>query len=344
MAIDSAEARAYNALAITFQGSYQKLKKIKETHALWHEAWESLPPQERTTNPDIAWEKLEREGVSLILQEDKTFPALLKEIPWPPFALYIKGAIPQGDIHIAIVGTRKSTDAGKKAAHDFAYALAQKNITIVSGLAFGIDEAAHTGCLEAKGTTLAVLAHGLDQVYPASHANLAKKILESGGALISEYPLSSPTLPYRFLERNRIVSGLSQGILVIEAPLASGSLATARFALEQNREVFVIPGPATHPNFKGSHDLIRNGATLVYEPAHVLEALGVTTEEPRSNQTALFSPEEVLIIEIIKQSNLGTSVDKIIELSKLRTQVVSQALTLLVLKNAIKETGAGYSI
>ena len=131
---------------------------------------------------------------------------------------------------------------------------------IVSGLAFGIDAASHKGCLEANGATIAVLGNGLDAIYPVSNEKLGKNIIASGGALVSEYPLGTPSLPQHFIERNRLISGLSLGIVVIEAPKVSGALATARFAFEQNREVFVVPGPANHRNFYGSPQLLRNGA------------------------------------------------------------------------------------
>ena len=199
---------------------------------------------------------------------------------------------------IAIVGTRRATPDGKSTARRFAAELARAGIVIVSGLAFGVDAAAHEGCLDAEGKTVAVLACGLANIYPRNNEPLAKKILAQGGAIISEYPPDMPAYPSRFLERNRIVSGLSKGTLVIEAPERSGSLATARFALEQNRDVFVVPGPIAHPNFKGSHALIRQGAELVTTPEDILESYGIAREKSIGAEFA-GTPEEKAILEFL---------------------------------------------
>ena len=185
---------------------------------------------------------------------------------------------------IAIVGTRRATPEGKIIAKRFARELTSYGIPIASGLAFGIDAAAHEECVATGGATIAVLAGGLDAIYPGSNAALAQKILARHGCIISEYPLGSPPLPYRFLERNRIISGISRGTLVVEAPENSGSLATARYALEANREVFVVPGSTLHPNFKGSHRLIRQGAELVTTPEEIFEAYGITREEKNAKK------------------------------------------------------------
>lgn len=200
----------------------------------------------------------------------------------------------------------------------------------------------HKGCLDAGGLTIAVLACGLDSVYPKSNERLAGEILAAGGALISEYPPGTPPLPHRFIERNRLVSGLSAGIVVIEAPEKSGSLATARFATEQNREVFVVPGPADHRNFSGSHGLIRNGARLVSRAADILEDLNIA--EPSGGIGAGETDEEKIIFEIIKNSPEPLGIDKITEIAELESRTVSQTLTLLLLKNIVKENGEGYSI
>jgi DNA processing protein len=232
-------------------------------------------------------------------------------------------------------------------AQTFARAFAKEEVVVISGLALGIDTAAHQGALDVpNGKTIAVLGQGLDRIYPTTNRSLAEKIIQRNGTLISEYPAGTPSLPYRFLERNRIISGLSQAVLVIEAPLGSGSLATARFALEQNREVLVIPGPATHPNYAGSHALIRQGAQLVTNPEEVFESLGWNIERKdvaRKEQQKIFSKDEQHILEILEGSTNPVSLDKIIELSKLSTQIVSRTITFLSIKNAIKETEAGFT-
>lgn len=199
-------------------------------------------------------------GVSL---HEKNYPPLLKEISGAPEHLFFLGNPHtwEGPL-VSIVGTRKASGEGKHLARHLAEAFAHIGVGIVSGLALGIDAAAHEGALAGNGITIAVLANGLDCVYPKTNERLAKEILGSGGAIVSEYPHDAPPLPHQFLERNRIVSGLSLATVVIEAPERSGALSTARNALEQGREVFVFPGPANSPAWRGSHWLIRQGARL----------------------------------------------------------------------------------
>ncbi|MEK7481868.1 MAG: DNA-processing protein DprA, partial [Patescibacteria group bacterium] len=183
-------------------------------------------------------------SINIIDGRNLRYPALLREIPNAPEKIYILGKLPpEESLKIAIVGTRKATDQGRIIAKKLAEKLTNLGIVIVSGLAMGIDTAAHEGAVVANGKTIAVLANGLDKIYPAQNENLAKKILELNGAIISEYEPGKPALEHQFLERNRIVSGLSVATIVIEAPERSGSLVTARLAAEQGREVFVFPGP-----------------------------------------------------------------------------------------------------
>jgi DNA processing protein len=287
---------------------------------------------------------LREQNIQLILREDDRFPQLLREIPHPPFGIYIKGALPENDqLAIAIVGTRRATPDGKNTARRFAAGLARAGITIVSGLAFGVDAAAHEGCLDAGGKTTAVLACGLGHIYPRNNELLAKKILAHGGAIISEYPPDMPAYPSRFLERNRIVSGLSKGTIVIEAPERSGSLATARFAFEQNRDVFVVPGPITHQNFKGSHALIRQGAELIVCAEDVLESYDITKKRVA---VAAFAgtPAEKVILEFLASCAAPMDIDKITEATKLQPHTANQTLSFLLIKGMIREDGAGYMI
>lgn len=335
----------YNALNILLRSDYQKLRKLKERHATWRAGWEYCLSEERNAPiPEEEWGRLEKIGVRLFLDDDPEYPAPLREIPWAPFGIYSLGSFGEPTSSLmAIVGTRKATPIGKDIARKFSGELARAGCVVVSGLALGIDTAAHEGCLAAGGRTIAVLANGLDYFYPRSNENLAKKIIEKNGALISEYPLGSPTLPYRFLERNRIVSGLSRGILIVEAPKQSGALVTARFATEQNREVFVIPGPITHPNFFGSNQLIRSGAQLVTDPQEILDALGV--DSPINGGGAAdddATPEEKIVIGVLRGSLKPVSVDKIIEDTNLKAQTVNQILGFLLMRNAVKEDGEGY--
>lgn len=335
------EAGFYHAIALALENDYRRISVLKIGRT-WKDAWSTIAPASKM-RPDDEWEKLKKSGVRLVLREDADFPELLREIPFAPFGIYVRGTIPAAPHSVAVVGTRKATEDGKATAKKIAAELARAGCLIVSGLALGIDAAAHRGALEAGGKTIAVLANGVDAPYPSTNAELAEKIIARGGGLISEYSPGAPSLPYRFLERNRIVSGISRGVAVIEAPRQSGALATARFATEQNREVFVVPGPATHPNFAGSHALIRQGAELVTEATHILEALGVT---PAQNQRAVpaETPEEALVIRALQKSQTPLSIDKIIELTNLNAKTVNQTISFLVIKNAIKEDGNGYLV
>ncbi len=289
------------------------------------------------------------------LNSDSKFPYLLKQIQNPPEKIFLLGEMPvdppKGQAKIAIVGTRKATLAGKILAKNLAKELASRGFIIVSGLAMGIDTAAHEGCLEAQkegnrqtGKTIAVLANGLDKIYPAQNENLAKNILKSGGALISEYPEGTPSYPSQFLERNRIVSGLCAATIVIEAPQRSGSLATARHAIEQGREVFVIPGPAGHPNYKGSHSLIRDGARLVSSIEDILEDLGMETSARTNTKNSITEPNQLHLLKVISAAGKPLGIDKIVEISKLDPQTVNQSIALLTIAGAIKETEHGYTL
>ncbi|WP_263263603.1 DNA-processing protein DprA [Pseudomonas sp. RIT-PI-S] len=206
--------------------------------------------------------------------DSPTYPALLKEIPNPPALLFVAGdpgvlERPQ----LAMVGSRRASAPGLDTARAFSRSLASAGFVITSGLAVGIDGAAHRAALDAGGATVAVLGSGLENIYPQRHLRLASAIAEQGGALVSEFPLDSPPTRETFPQRNRIISGLSLGVLVVEANIASGSLITARLAAEQGREVFAVPGSIHHPGMKGCHQLIRDGAQLVETVQHILEGL-----------------------------------------------------------------------
>jgi DNA processing protein len=336
-------AHFYNAIAIALESDYRSIAKIHEQYGSWEKAYIHLAGTMAVPDPLVAWEGLIRAGIHLTLLEDPAYPQLLAEIPHPPFALYSRGSLARDSfLSFAIVGTRRATPEGRATARRFARELAQANFSIMSGLAFGIDCATHEGCLESGGSTVAILANGLDSVYPSTNGPLAEKILASGGMVISEYPPGSPPLPYRFLERNRIVSGLSRGVLVIESPIKSGSLATARFALEQNRDLFVVPGSIAHPNFFGSHALIRQGAELVTKPQEILEAYGVGREEDEEKEYEGASNEEKLILHALYESSVPIDVDKIIFLTKLEPRIANRTITFLLVKNIIKESGSGY--
>lgn len=296
-------------------------------------------------NPDHEWRRLMERDVRLLLHTDHDFPPLLKEIPHAPFGIYVKGLFLFTIPTVAIVGTRRASHEGKRIAEQFSGELALQGITIASGLALGIDGAAHRGALNVHGKTIAVLPTGLDRIYPPHHTELAKQILAQGGCCISEYPFGTPALPYRFLERNRIVSGLSLGTIVIEAPLDSGALVTARLAVEQNRDVFVVPGPIHHPNYHGSHRLIREGAALVTNIQDVGEQLNISFTAPTAPHTnPMFSPNEKIIVSCITNAGKPITLDTIMQLTKLELHAANHAIALLTVNGMIKEVNGRYSL
>ena len=204
------------------------------------------------------------------------YPKLLSEITDAPSCIYVRGELKLNQPLIAVVGTRQATPAGENMAEEFARDLAKAGFGIVSGLALGIDAAAHRGALSAGGVTIAVLGNAIDDIYPPENRDLAESILESGGAIISEYGPGEAIAKNNFIARNRIISALSIAVLVIEAPIHSGALITARTGGEQGKDVFVVPGSVSDLNFEGSHKLIRDGAVLVSSVKDILEDLHLT--------------------------------------------------------------------
>lgn len=273
--------------------------------------------------------------------DDKGYPELLKEIHNPPKELFIKGEIiPQDKIAIAVVGTRKYSPYGKQATLDIAGKLAKLGITIVSGLAKGIDTFAHQAALENNGRTIAVLGTSMDResFYPSSNFDLSEKIAQNG-AVISEYPTGTHGTQFTFPERNRIVSGLSLGVLVVEAPEQSGALITAALAVEQNREVFAIPGPIYEKNSQGTNQLIKIGAKLVTGVNDILEELNLShlmTTAPKKKYKPETKQEEIIVSLLSAQP---THIDDVIKKSKLDTAVVNSILMILEMKEVIRNLG-----
>ena len=223
---------------------------------------------------------IEKGASSIVTILDPAYPRRLAMIPDPPPVLYVRGTWPSAGEHaVAIVGSRRATQSGAHMTQELSQRLAEMGFTIVSGLARGIDAAAHRGALAAKARTIAVVGCGVDRTYPPEHQQLRRDI-EGNGAVVSELPLGSPPLPYHFPRRNRIISGLSLGVIVSEADQKSGALITARFALEQNREVFAIPGAVKPGRHRGAHALIKQGAKLVEEARDVVEELLPQLDEP----------------------------------------------------------------
>lgn len=292
-------------------------------------------------SPDAEMEKLERLGVKIVTCREDSYPARLKEIYDYPPLLYMRGSLEPGDEWcLAVVGTRRPTAYGRQITEEIVTELARNKITIVSGLARGIDSVAHRSALAAGGRSIAVLASGVDIIYPAENAGLAADLMENG-ALISEYPLGCRPRPEYFPRRNRIISGLCLGVLVIEAGQGSGALITANLALEQNREVFAIPGSILSMASKGTNHLIQEGAKLVTDCADILEELNLTTVarqlEMRTVLPASGSDEALLLAKMGVESS---HIDQICRSSGLPIATVSGLLTMMELKGLVRQTGA----
>jgi DNA processing protein len=251
---------------------------------------------------DSEMEKLERYGVKVTTYLDPDYPARLKEIYDYPPVLYIRGTLlPEDEWCLAVVGTRRATVYGRQVTEEIVADLARSRITIVSGLARGIDSVAHQSALEAGGRSIAVFACGLDIVYPSENANLARRIMQQG-ALISEYPLGTKPKSENFPRRNRIMSGLSLGVLIVEAGESSGAIITANMALEQNREVFAIPGSILSPASKGANHLIQEGAKLIRDYTDVLEELNLTAVAHQIEMKEIIPPSDT---ESLLMKHLG---------------------------------------
>lgn len=306
-----------------------------------------LDPDWERVDSDLEW--MQSRNAELVPATSTDFPELLRRIPDAPVALFTRGNVallrqPQ----LAIVGSRNPTASGRDTAYDFALHLGRAGLVITSGLALGIDAAAHEGGLDAGAGTIAVCGTGLDQIYPKSNRKLAERILAEG-LLVSEFPPGTPPLAANFPRRNRIVSGLSLGTLVVEAAWRSGSLITARLASEQGREVFAIPGSIHNPLSKGCHRLIRDGAKLVESATDVIEELGPLagvqaneyepdTESIQATQEAI-DPEYRRLLETIGHD--PTPMDVIVARTGMSTDVVSSMLLILELQGKVEAAPGG---
>jgi DNA processing protein len=307
-------------------------------------------PRWEEVEGDLRW--LEAPDHYLITRQDPRFPVLLREIPDPPPALFLQGdPALLGSPQLAIVGSRNPSPGGRETAREFARFLTTAGVTITSGLAIGIDGAAHEGALAGGGETIAVTGTGLDLVYPARQRPLAHQIAEQG-ALVSEFPPGTPALPANFPRRNRIISGLSLGTLVVEAALNSGSLITARLAAEQGREVFAIPGSIHNPMARGCHALIRQGAKLVETAGDILEELAPllgslsthAAADTKAAGTGSATPQKLdqEYIRLLEQIGFDpVSVDQLIARSGLTATVVSSMLLLLELEGHVSSAPGG---
>jgi DNA processing protein len=292
-----------------------------------------------TLSPDGELEMLRRHGVKALTWNDAAFPSRLKEIYDVPPVLYIRGSlVPEDEWAIAVVGTRRATVYGREVTKRLVADLVRNHITIVSGLARGIDSVAHRTALDAGGRTVAVLACGLDLVYPPENVQLAQSIIDQG-ALISEYPLGTKPRADFFPRRNRIMSGLSLGIVAAEADEGSGALITANIALEQNREVFAVPGSILSPTSRGVNRLIQDGAKLVRNTQDILEELNLTMipQQLEMRDLAVGNETESLLLKFITFE--PTHIDEICRNSRLPIATVSSTLAMMELKGMVRQLG-----
>jgi len=305
-----------------------------------------LSPQESAAEADLSW--AEAEGVHILTRDDPSYPSQLEQIPAPPILLFVRGD-PQvlQDPMLAIVGSRNPTASGRETTRELARDLGACGLTIASGLALGIDGAAHQGALE-SGRTIAVLGTGPDRVYPAAHRDLARRIAQNG-ALATEYLPGSAPIGRNFPRRNRIISGLSLGTLVTEAALQSGSLITARYAIEQGREVFAVPGSIHNPLARGCHELIRTGAKLVESATDILEevapVLGALVKAPDAparsgmKDTVSLDEDHLRLLENLDHDPVAT--DDLVRRTGLPAQNVASMLLLLELEGYVLSCPGG---
>ncbi|MFA6547549.1 MAG: DNA-processing protein DprA [Candidatus Magasanikbacteria bacterium] len=309
---------------------------LEENIAFEFLTWKDAHPAEKI------FECLEKENIKTVCLGENNYPALLSQITDPPHTLFYRGQLPPDEqASLAVVGTRRLTTYGKMVCEDLVAPLASQGIAIVSGLALGIDGVAHSTALNVHGTTIAVLGTGINKqnIYPEAHKVLAQKIIDNGGAVMSEYPPGFLPTQYSFPARNRIIAGLTLGTLVIEAPAKSGALITARCALEYNREVMAVPHATTSPTGAGPNNLIKLGAKLVMEPDDILEALNLQTikqTSPTNQPTGANQTENKILNCLTKEPK---NINQIMLESQLDSPTINSTLVLMEIRGLIKNLG-----
>lgn len=357
--MDEREYISLHALNLVPQVGQKTLRTLREHFGGFSAAWDAdagalaecgiFPPAVTALiehrphiDPEKEFSKLARENIWMIGENSTAYPELLKEIPNPPAALYGKGAVEAltHPVAVAIVGTRRKTAYGTEVAELLAHELAEAGITVVSGLATGIDATAHKATLERKGVTVGVLGSGLDHesFFPRENWNLAERIAAENGAVVSEYPPGAPPLKEHFPQRNRIVSGICKGIVVVEAREKSGALITARFALEHNREVFAVPGSIFSPTARGANLLIQEGAKLILSTADILQELGITPAVAVAATRGIFSETDQCLLDLLEEPH---SIDELKQALAGETAPLIASLSLLELQGRVRNLGAG---
>jgi DNA processing protein len=285
------------------------------------------------------WAKIEAQGIKIHTWADENYPSRLREIDQPPPVLYIRGEYLEDDLFaVALVGTRKVTPYGRQVTEEIASFLAANGISVISGLARGVDAIAHQTALKAGGRTIAVLGSGVDKIYPPEHRGLAEQMMGRGG-IISDYAVGTPPDASNFPPRNRIISGLSLAVVVIEAAETSGALITAEFAAEQGREVFAVPGSIYAPQSKGTNRLIQKGAQPLVTPADLMQALDLTRMDSQKAARKILPTDETEARLLNVLSSEPLHVDDIRSRTDLPIEKVSAALVLMELKGMVKQVG-----
>jgi DNA processing protein len=285
------------------------------------------------------WEQLQESDIELVTWLDEAYPRRLKELDQSPPVLYVRGEImPEDDWAVAVVGTRRASPYGQQVAEEVGAFLARNGVTVVSGLARGVDGIAHQAALNAGGRTIAVLGSGVDRIYPPDHRQMAEQIIGQG-ALVSDYPLETPPETFNFPPRNRIISGLSLAVVVVEAGEKSGALITASFGAEQGREVFAVPGNIYLPQSKGTNNLIRKGAHPLLRPEDLMEALDLTlmSEHKTARRVLPADATEAKLYDVMGHDPMY--VDEIREQADLPIEQVSATLALMELKGMVRQVG-----
>jgi len=288
---------------------------------------------------DKLWDRILAQGITILTWIDEKYPARLKEIEQPPPVLYVRGELlPEDDFAVAIVGTRRVTPYGRQITDDLATFLGANGVTVVSGLARGVDGLAHDAALKAGGRTIAVLGSGVDRIYPTENRALAEQVILHG-ALISDYPVGTAPESSNFPPRNRIISGLSLAVIVVEAGESSGALITAEFAAEQGREVFAVPGNILAPQSKGTNRLIQNGALSLLTPQDLMQALNLTHITAQKSARKMLPADDVEAKLMMTLGSEPLHVDEIRNQTGLPVEKVSAALVMMELKGMVRQVG-----
>jgi DNA processing protein len=285
------------------------------------------------------WDRIISQGIKILTWDDELYPPRLKEIEQPPPVVYVRGEIlPEDHFAVAIVGTRKVTPYGRQVTEELSAFLAANGVTVISGLARGVDAVAHSAAIKAGGRTVAVLGSGVDRIYPPENRTLAEQLM-ARGALVSDYPVGTAPDASNFPPRNRIISGLSLAVVVVEAGETSGALITAEFAAEQGREIFAVPGSILAPQSKGTNKLIQNGALPLLTPQDLLQALNLTRVGAQKSARRILPADEVEAQLLNALGSEPMHVDEVRNQTGLPIEKVSAALVMMELKGMVRQVG-----